>query len=662
MKRPTMFLKRILRDVGLQLRIDVERDCQVIDSRFENEGMSFLTLTLPTLDAGLLTGFQRGQITPGDIMGFRACRRGGSLPAFLQGFFIRVFERDGSLRDEPCVESIRLIRQVARSFKKIELPCSNDRILAAYERYIANDQSILWTPCWNTFDPSLFSRVAKYLWTCLEELSGELYCFPGQFGTGATAERYKLNERVTIRKWPERSNTSFPSDWYCYNNYEVDDTCSLIGEDDEDPVRIVQVPKTLKSPRTIAVEPSYMMLMQQSVAKPLMYFLEEVYQYKSIRFTDQTHNQEMARLGSLDGSFSTIDLSDASDLVGNDLVRYVFTSCPSFLKLLMDARTRRAQLPDGSLIHLNKFASMGSALCFPIEAMIFFTIVMYSMVRQSGKPLSRSLLAEFSALSSVYGDDIIIPTEMSTGVMVDLEAFGLKVNRDKSFNTGLFRESCGGDFYCGQEVTPVYVRQWDFTGNTMDASKLSAYVSLSNQLYLKGYWHVSQEIRNDLHSRGFRIPRTTHDVGCLTYKSVFLNTDLRWDKRLSCYVARGPVLRTGTEDDPVDSMSTGLNIAFSRQYYNDAFAHYRTNILEIYNRGRGSRAAARLLDDPAETRESNARMAPFDAQFSTPWVAGGIFRSVLTTNAERFLHSVRSHSLFLKNEWCPLHIIEGIKW
>jgi hypothetical protein len=245
MKRPTTLLHRVLLDEGLQVGLSIERDYEEIRSRFEHEGMSFLAITLPVLSTCLLKGLETGRIVPSDFVGFKTKKRGESLPALLSGFFMRVFDRDGRLLDEPCVQSIKAVHQIARYFAKVELPCSAARQRRAFERYKSNDEGICWD-CNRCSDyASLLSSVSGYLWSDLEELSGELYCFPGQFGSGATAEKLLFNERHHVRQWYIRSEPWFPSDFHATHNFTTGiDSIEFLGESDEIPVRVVQVPKT----------------------------------------------------------------------------------------------------------------------------------------------------------------------------------------------------------------------------------------------------------------------------------------------------------------------------------------------------------------------------------------------------------------------------------
>lgn len=579
MKRPTTLLNRVLLDEELQVSCTIERDVLEIERRYEREGMGFLTITLPTLSEALETGLELGHIAPHMFHGFKPCKRGGRLPALLSGFFMRIFRIDGSLFDHPCIASIRAIRQVCRLFKKVELPCSSARIKRAYERYVSNDGQVSDVGDWDTVNTSLWTRVNSYLWSDLEILSGELYCFPGKFGSGATAERKKLNERQSVCVWPRRAESNFPASYHAvaYPCPVRLDELQWVEEGDETPVRVVQVPKTLKTPRTISVEPSYMMLMQQSIAQPLMKYLEgSRFPYKSIRFSDQSVNRDLARTGSIDGSLSTIDLSDASDLVSNDLVTNMFQGvAPSFLDMIQACRSHSARLPDGSVVKLRKYASMGSALCFPIESMVFFTIACYSMIRQTGGVPSRKKLELVTAKLAVYGDDIIVPTEMVSGLMDDLRAFGLKVNMSKSFVSGFFKESCGGDYYKGHDVTPTYVRRWSFTGNTSEANIMVSWMSLANQFYMKGLWHAADYVRSYLESKSkHRIPISKREIGCLHFVSVVFSDSLHYDGGLHRYTVRGHRIVTQEQEDELSELHGALFHTFLKRGHNDALRSF----------------------------------------------------------------------------------------
>jgi len=218
MKRPTKLLRRILLDVRLQPEHTINRDYKEICSRYQSEGMSFLTITLPRLDDVLLLGLSSGHISRTSFEGFKPFKRNGNLPALLQGFFRCIFDDDGWLLPDPNVDAIYAIRQISRLFKKVEKSCSDRRIRAAYKRYESNDQSIFWEQQKKNINSNLFGTVSAFLWSDLESLSDKLYCFPGVFGSGATAGHEKRNERFSVQKWPLRSESSFPAIFHTVHN------------------------------------------------------------------------------------------------------------------------------------------------------------------------------------------------------------------------------------------------------------------------------------------------------------------------------------------------------------------------------------------------------------------------------------------------------------
>ena len=65
-----------------------------------------------------------------------------------------------------------------------------------------------------------------------------------------------------------------------------------------------------------------------------------------------------------------------------------------------------------------------------------------------------------------------------------------QVNDEKSFFSGYFRESCGGDYYRGHDVTPVKVGQLSPTKPEGRQSLLDA----SNNFFKKGFWRTSEAV------------------------------------------------------------------------------------------------------------------------------------------------------------------------
>jgi hypothetical protein len=232
-------------------------------------------------------------------------------------------------------------------------------------------------------------------------------------------------------------------------------------------------------------------------------------------YSSQIPNQEMARQGSRDGSLATLDLSAASDRVSNQHVRALLSLWPSLAEAVDASRSRKADVPGFGVLRLAKFASMGSALCFPFEAMVFTTIVFLGIQDELGRPLTRKDIKSFHGKVRVYGDDIIVPTHMVSGVMKRLASFGMVVNTAKSFGTGKFRESCGADFFDGHDVTVVRVKE-EFPTSRKHVDELVSTVALRNHLWERG-WYSSADHLDTVISRVLPVypvvPRSSSALG-----------------------------------------------------------------------------------------------------------------------------------------------------
>lgn len=99
-------------------------------------------------------------------------------------------------------------------------------------------------------------------------------------------------------------------------------------------------------------------------------------------------------------------------------------------------------------------STMGNGYTFPLQTVIFSAVVL-ACLQWRGIP-STSVCA--SELWSVFGDDIICPSACADDVVSILHLLGFKVNQDKSFVKGPFRESCGSDFFNGSDIRGVYVK------------------------------------------------------------------------------------------------------------------------------------------------------------------------------------------------------------
>jgi len=560
-KRPTMLVKALLEQASLDLDLSVERDVATLQRRCEHEGLSFLTITLPLLSDALERGLEAGTFScPGQFA------RQRSLPRFMGGFFKRVFNKDGKLLDNPCAEAICWIRQVARFFKKLKTLCSKSRMRDAAQHFVDVEGELRRMTSQIERKDLLLDKISGIIWAqVFPELDVlDLVC---HHGPGVTADRYLSNERNRIRKWNHRSELTYPSDLHCFPNYgvaaevsgtwdrsEANDGIEYLDLKEELPVRVVFVPKTATAPRVIAIEPSHVQFMQQSV-KDFVYKVVEGHSLtrNSIRFSDQRPNQRLAYRSSIDKRLATLDLKDASDRVHLHLVQRIFKTS-GLLPFLEDARSLHATLPDGRNIVLNKYASMGSALCFPVEAMVFYTLIQTAMHQLDGRRPSSRSIRDYSQKIDIYGDDIIIPVEYTDVVVNYLESYALKVNVNKSFRHSNFRESCGADFYNGVAVNPVYARkELHDDSRHWGAEEIMAWNATADLFYIRGKWHVCQVIRSLL-SRVVKssIPRSTTVGSGLVHFSFIYTTNLRWNRDLCGWKQKRLHFDPITKKDTID--------------------------------------------------------------------------------------------------------------
>jgi len=491
-------------------------DIKYVESRFKHEGLWFLAVTLADLGKATEKWLDQGFVVPSDAPKFRKKpgRRNSCLPEFLGGFYGRVFDpSSGALLEFPDIEAIYALRQLLLMFSKIALPekplsggspssggrkvVSAQREREAMSEYLQCELDVKASDA--RIDPLYwedFRRMSEMLFGDLfAKVDRDIYwgrMIP-KHGPGAVADRISSNGKWNQRSWTARLQRFLPAEEFLIPNpsfrEEMESELNIVEPGAEIPVRVITVPKTLKTPRIIAIEPAAMQYAQQAIYRSILdSFSEDSFLSRVIGFDDQNPNRDMAREGSYSGSLATLDLSEASDRVSNQHVITMLSDYSHLLGAVQAARSTKADVPGHGVQRLAKFASMGSALCFPFEAMVFLTVIFLGIERELSAPLSRkAIIKRFSEQVRVFGDDLIVPRDYVLSVVDELEAFGFKVNAGKSFWTGRFRESCGRAYFEGQDVTIVKVREVLPT-QRQDGSGVIAAVSLRNQCYWSGLW------------------------------------------------------------------------------------------------------------------------------------------------------------------------------
>jgi len=492
-------------------------DIKTVEGRFEHEGLSFLAITLASYGKAIEKWLNQGFVVPSDAPAFKLKRRTG-LPAFLSGFLGLVFDlSSGVLLEDPNIEAIYAIRQLTLMFSKIALPQDDlsglstrvvtprreRRAMADFlqcEQDVKRNDSLL--------DPAYmsdFKRVANLLFAdVFAKVDRDIYWgrLVPKHGPGAVADRISSNAKWNLRTWTTRLQRHLPAESFLVSSLSFREDLArelnVLEPGAEIPVRVITVPKTLKAPRVIAIEPAAMQYAQQSLKDSLLSAVQEDgFLSCAVGFEDQEPNRLMAQRGSHSGDLATLDLSEASDRVSYQHVRALVEDYPELLGVVDATRSRKADVPGHGVIRLAKYASMGSALCFPFEAMVFLTVIFLGIERELSTPLSREVIESFSGQVRVFGDDLIVPRDYVLSVVDELHTFGHVVNVSKSFWTGRFRESCGREYYDGQDVSIVKVRSVLPT-RRQDANGVISAVAFRNLAYWAGLWKTAAWMDNYL--------------------------------------------------------------------------------------------------------------------------------------------------------------------
>lgn len=492
----------LARNTQLSLFV-TDADEALFKTRLEAEGLNFVTVVLPELGKALDRSFRNGTF---EVPQSWAVGRSSCLPVFLSKAWEVLFHPEGHARwlvasgelDAHPINNakgnmgiaVRCIRQLTMAFYKYEQPWTKDQEAATSDAF-RNAEDELWettsgilsTGTQNLFVDgislrTILGRAARLIRRVLSGVDPIKGVEP-QYGTGATANKASLWGRWQEPRFIAKLDRVYPvNEWFFsgINGLENKLTGSrlLIPEVVEPGARVVFVPKDSRGPRLISAEPSEFMYIQLGLFKLMRDALER---YPNVRaqvsITDQSRNQLLAEIGSRTGLLATLDLKEASDRVSWWLVTRLFPG--NWVEAFDACRSEYTVMPNGDEIPLTKFAPMGSACCFPVEAMVFWALA--NAVREDWSERRFQALFDRSVDTQgldpgmvflggaarlqdvcVFGDDIIVPTDHVDRTIKVLELVGLKVNVNKSFSCGPFRESCGMDYFAGYCTSPVRVK------------------------------------------------------------------------------------------------------------------------------------------------------------------------------------------------------------
>lgn len=612
----------LLRDYSLAypaLQDSLSKDFDRLALYCRTRGEALFTLDLPSLDPLLISGLETGRLELEGPLSKRVSKR-TQVPRLFSGLWLRVFDKDACLRQEPDVSAIFFLRQIFCLGKKLAVDCSHDRTQAAVEKYHDIERELR-TPsnCWELDELDLGEDCdIHHLGECAPSVpeerdlfvqegkafssKEEIAAFRGsrrlldqvqqvadliseaigpydpieystqlesmglgfgfRHGPGAVAERLKNWEKSEFPNWPAKLQNVFPFELVGKTaGAEVDRPLNH-----ELPSRLIAVPKTAKGPRLIASEPTSHQWCQQGIRRFLVDRLRSTIGTHFIDFHDQGKSGALVLQASRDRKLATVDLSDASDRLTCWTVERVFRRNPTLLRALHAARTRyiRDDISDvPSFLKTKKFASQGTAVTFPVQSIVFLCIALG--VSLDGAP-SWHKIRQLRGQVRVFGDDIIIPSHGYERLVRVMDLLQLKVNRAKSFVRGHFRESCGVDGYLGYDVTPVKPK----TLVADSPASCQAVVDTSNNLFNKGLWYASDSLRAHLPARLRRTIRIVgvNDAGSsgLTSYTGSYESHLakRWNSRLHRYEVRVWTVQVRTQERPREGWMALLDFFASK--------------------------------------------------------------------------------------------------
>jgi hypothetical protein len=504
-----------------------QRDLMRIKKRFESEGLGFVTKTLPSLGKALDRAINR--LEPLTVpTTFLRKKIGGVVqhyPNLFGWLFQRVIGEDGwplPMKEDlevlcekhPVVKAIhsmdveclRGLRQLVYFLYKLEMPHEPERERELLDGFVTVDKTLATVS--DTFDWEVLNKAALIANAVFWNFDPA--DIRPRHGPGAVATGEGPHEKHVFRRLYTALEGVYP--FMEYFKYSLSDVCDTwvnsqnLETMETGTAKVVFVPKDSRGPRIISCEPLEYQWIQQGLGRAIVRHLETCRLTAGrINFTDQTVNQRLALQGSVDDETVTLDMKEASDRVSTELVKHIFRDVPQLCAALLATRSTHTELPDGRIVHMNKFAPMGSNLCFPVEAFVFWVLGVASIIHdretygdEFGYPRGFSRTTPLRAILRkvrrcqlhVYGDDIIVGKKYHRTLLNYLPRFGLMFNVDKCCIHGSFRESCGVDAYRGHNVTPLRLkRRW--CHRTVDANTIASYVEFSNLAYERGYKKVA---------------------------------------------------------------------------------------------------------------------------------------------------------------------------
>lgn len=214
------------------------------------------------------------------------------------------------------------------------------------------------------------------------------------------------------------------------------------------------VRKNADKDRTTCKEPTLNMFYQLGAKHVIESILRtrynlDVRRNRDNRATQQDINRALARQASIDGLNCTIDMTNASDSTLVALCERLLSK--DVWRVLDKIRCHVTHIPKIGTRELAMVSTMGNGFTFALMTLLFTSLI--KCIHES-----KQLPYQNGVHGGVYGDDIIVSNSIASELIEVLTTIGYTVNKEKSYFTGSFRESCGGDYMDGHDVRGIYIQ------------------------------------------------------------------------------------------------------------------------------------------------------------------------------------------------------------
>lgn len=549
------------------LRIDCERDSKRLLSIIEREGIRVLLVDLPAQAKHLDKCLASGCLTPSGVAHMGSFRRRGIIPKLFKGLYLRIFDENGCLKSSPDKQAIWHLRLLLLAAKKFRLPCSDSSTWSTVDEFFRTDRECPSpTLSWDGDDistsdvrdlcftdrvitvlsgddlfpetvPSPLSNREHGLLACVQLAADIVSATLGRFdplewkakhGPGSVSDLRIGSYKYDFPFWPDKLERFFPYSSFAFANegmwLDHIQSHGIDGDNSyrhEPPSRLIAVPKTLLTPRLIASEPVAHQWCQQTIRDFMASRVSKTPLARCVDFSSQDANGALALEASRDMSHATIDLSSASDRMSCWVVERFFRANSSMIEALHACRTRYVSndidRKSPRFHKLRKFSTQGSAVTFPLQTYVFATVAIGSTLYQRGLSVTLANMRLVSKEVRIFGDDIIVPIDAASITQEALGYLGFKVNADKTFETGKFRESCGVEAYDGTDVSRISVLT---SPDVVRPESIMSSVDVHNNFFVRGFMHCAEFIQSTVDGiRGIRVPFKAVGSGAFGFNS-----------------------------------------------------------------------------------------------------------------------------------------------